>query len=333
MIADKFHTIYVEKEAYRYELTSDIINRLTLSKVIEIGHYKNVFSKSGQDFILQKKAQKMILAVDRGKLIYDLPEVCQSFGRPYSYYVAQVLNCMSHCDYCHLQGMYNSGHLVVFVNTCDYFSALDKLSGLKPDKQICIYISFESDLLALEGLLGLCRAWLYYAEHQPNMLLELRTKSSNFATISDIRPSPNVILAWTLSPEYQISHYEKGTAALGSRINAIRSAIRAGWQVRLCFDPLLYFKGYEESYINFFAYIFSMIDTSDIRDVSIGTFRMPSNYFRQAKKACSDSELYFSPFVAESGVYSYSKEISEALTSCAYREIAKHMDESKIFQS
>ncbi len=229
--------------------------------------------------------------------------------------------------------MYNSGHLVVFVNTRDYFCSLDALRVSKPDKQLCVYISFESDLPALEGILGLCRLWLCYAQQQPNILFEIRTKSSNTGFYSDIRPFPNVILAWTLTPEYVISHYEQDTAALDSRLNAIRSAIRAGWQVRLCFDPLLYFKGYEESYVKFFSHVFSMIDASAIRDISVGTFRMPSGYFRQAKKACAGSELYFGPFVADSGIYGYSRQISEALASCAYREIAQYADESKIFQS
>ena len=106
-----FATVYAEKEVW-----NDYWQEQFRTTPIFINHYKDIFNRSHQNFAAQKKAPALILAKKTGTLIYKGAPVCQSFGNEHFYYTSCMMNCIYHCDYCYLQGMYPSGHVVVFVN-------------------------------------------------------------------------------------------------------------------------------------------------------------------------------------------------------------------------
>ena len=53
--------------------------------VIPKNHYKDLFNRSKQDFVLQKKSQSLILAENTTDLIYPGARFCQSFGNEHFY--------------------------------------------------------------------------------------------------------------------------------------------------------------------------------------------------------------------------------------------------------
>ena len=68
---------------------------------------------------------KLILAIKREPLLYGGSSMIQDYMTPNVYYNTPILNCLYNCDYCFLQGMYDSGNLVVFVNEQDMMDAID----------------------------------------------------------------------------------------------------------------------------------------------------------------------------------------------------------------
>ena len=80
---------------------------------------------------------------------------------------------------------------------------------------------------------------------RPNLTIEIRTKSGAFGLLGDLAPLPNVIFAWTLSPQMIIEKYESHTASAATRIAQIRQASDQGFLVRLCFDPLIYVEKFQ----------------------------------------------------------------------------------------
>ncbi len=119
-----FSTVYAERNVWNEEWE----NKLSKTPIF-INHYKDIFNRSHQDFAAQKKAPSLILAKKTGTLIYKGAPVCQNFGNEHFYYTSCMMNCIYHCDYCYLQGMYPSGHVVVFVNLEDYFKELEALKS------------------------------------------------------------------------------------------------------------------------------------------------------------------------------------------------------------
>jgi len=215
---------------------------LPSSQRIVIRHYKDVFCRSRQNYTLQKKSPALILANDQGSLLYKGAPVCQDFGNRNFYYASSVMNCVYDCEYCYLQGMYPSANIVVFVNLEDIFHEVDKLLATHP---VYLCISYDTDLLALEGILGYVGEWFSYAETRPGLELELRTKSCNWPALDLLEPTANVILAWTLSPDSFRKNYEHLTPSFEQRLDCIGKALKKGYRIRLCFDPLIYQKDWE----------------------------------------------------------------------------------------
>jgi len=328
LLNSKFSHIYIENAAQGYELTDMAISKFPDATVIYVDNYKDVFNRTNQDFQLQKESQNLILAVKKDNFIYKGPDICQDFGRKSFYYTSTVLNCMYNCDYCYLQGMYPSANVVIFVNINDFMDNIDRL--LEKESPY-LTISYDTDMLAFEGIIPVTAPWLMYAQERPSLELEVRTKSSNYNLISHIRPTENIILAWTMSPDIIVSTHEKHTPSLSSRIKAAESAVRDGWKIRLCFDPLLYIDQWKEHYDSLIDSIFSHIPAGGIRDASIGVFRMSTEYLKRIRKRRKDSSLLFYPYEQKDGIATYPIEKSDEMLQFVYEKLSSYIPKEHIF--
>ncbi|NCN10690.1 MAG: DNA photolyase [Leptospira sp.] len=292
--------IYIEDNAEASAVTQTILSKLPKSKIIRIKDYKEIFNRPGQNFQIQKLAPKLVLANKKDHFLYKGSDLAPDFGEENFFYNSLVLNCPYNCDYCYLQGMYNSGNIVIFVNIQDFFFATEeKLYELD---RIYLCLSYDTDLLGMESWIGYSKLWIEFARSRPNLILELRTKSANAKALEGIAPIDNLILAWTLSPEYVVSKFEKKTASLKARIRAIQSAIQTGWKVRICIDPILDFPGWKSSYFELVEELKQSGIFSAIEQISLGTFRMNKDYFSKIRKdRKNDSSLFLNEFVTEEG--------------------------------
>lgn len=323
-----FTYIYVEEQALEHDNTKHILGKFPDAHIIPIKHYKDIFNRRNQNPIMQKNAPSLILAVQNETFIYPGAPVCQSFGNEYFYYSSLIMNCIFDCEYCYLQGMYPSGHPVIFVNIEDCF---DKLSGLLKEHPIYLCISFDTDLLAFENITGYVAKWIDYCRTQPDLTIEIRTKSANFKAISDLDIPDNVILAWTLTPDYVINHFEHKTPSLDKRVEAACKAIDKGLNVRLCFDPVLYFPDYQTEYTDFFKYVFDKVNPSRIKDVSFGEFRVSCDYLKKMRRLRPDSLVLQYPYDTGSGVAGYDKKLSEELIIFFKKQLANYISADKIY--
>ena len=96
-----------------------------------------------------------------------------------------MMNCVYDCEYCYLKGMYPSGNLVVFVNLEDFF---DKTQELLKEHPVYLCVSYDTDLLAFESVLGYAGEWASFLKQNPNLQIEIRTKSAGFLNIRQFRP-------------------------------------------------------------------------------------------------------------------------------------------------
>lgn len=321
-----FSHIYVERRVSDHPATLKILEHFPMAKTVYINHYKDIFNRRHQNFCVQKQAPALILAKKEGQLVYPGPPVCQSFGNHYFYYTSCIMNCIYDCEYCYLQGMYPSGNVVLFVNLEDIFAEVDNLL-LKHPVYLCV--SYDTDLLALEGIAGFVRRWYDFASLRPKLTIEIRTKSGAFKRLEKLAPVPNVIFAWTLSPQSIIEKYEHYTAPLDIRIRQLRQAAAAGFLVRICFDPLIYIENFKEVYGALVKQVFS--EPVHIMDASIGVFRVSVDYLKQIRRHRPGSRLLWYPFVSEQGVYHYGHELSEKMTETVKGFLLDYMEDERLF--
>lgn len=326
---DRFSHIYIEEKAMDHPVAIETIKRLKKAVVVKISHYKDVFCRPQQDFQLQKRTQKLILAVKDSNFLYKGPDICQNFGNSNFYYTSFLLNCIYNCDYCYLQGMYPSANIVAFVNIEDFFSAAEEKAA---ERGLFLAVSYDTDLLAFEGVIPYSSMWAEFAAGHPQIKIEIRTKSANCMAVSNINPVENVTLAWTLSPQSVIDKYEPLTPSLDLRIKAVNKALARGWNVRLCFDPVILVNNWKEIYINFIDHVFSSVAPEKISDIGIGAFRMPSDYFKRIKKSRFDCDLVHYPFERRDNITRYPEDIENQLLNLVYNSISGYVDKLKIYK-
>ena len=322
---NNFSHIYIEKNIENHPKTIEILNNFKNSKVILIDNFREVFNRSRQNFGLQKNSINLILAQKKFDFLYKGSPLCENFGEDNFYYSSNILNCIYNCEYCYLKGMYSSANIVVFVNIEDYFKDIMK----HKDEKLYICISYDSDLLALEKVAGFTREWIKFAEKNPDVLIEVRTKSSNFESIADIKVPVNVILAWTLSPDEVIERYEHRTPSLNSRLQNIKLAISHGIKIRISIEPVIKIKDFENVYNKFIDRVFTNISSEYIRDVNVDVFRMKREHAKKIQKMDDMSDLFSSSLKNINGIITYEDE--EYMKGFMIKKIEKYIDKSKIF--
>lgn len=323
-----FSHIYIEKEILHHKNTKKIVARFPKSEIIEISHYKDVFCRRDQSFFQQKKSPCLILAQKKNSFVYEGAPVCQSFGNKHFYYTSSVMNCIYDCEYCYLQGMYPSANMVVFVNLEDIFLEVENLLKLHP---VYLCISYDTDLLAMDSVLGYVKEWIDFSRKHKNLIIELRTKSMNWNCLKDEKPPENFILAWTLSPNEIINAHELHTPSLEERVRCAENAIKAGYKVRLCFDPLLYYKDWKKLYKDFIHTIFQQIEAEQLLDVSLGVFRISQEFLKQMRRQRMDSVILQYPYENDNGVYHYNKTLTHEMIAFTKSLLMEYIPQNKIF--
>lgn len=327
----------MEKKILNHPRTKRILQKFPGAAVILIDHYKDVFCRRGQNFILQQRSQNLILGEKQGNLIYKGAPVCQSFGNEHFYYTSCIMNCVYDCEYCYLKGMYPSGNLVIFVNLEDIFN---EVTALLKKHAVYLCISYDTDLQAMEGITGYIAEWTAFAKAalenpQKNLLyplkIEIRTKSADVSFWQKHRPVPGIIYALTLSPAAVIDACEHKTPSLQQRLTSAGEAIRRGFDLRLSFDPMIYCKDWERQYNEMLRQVFAEIDMDKIKDVSVGTFRVSQDYLKKMRKNQPGSAVVQFPYQNDNGVYHYSRELTERMEGFLTSQLKTVMPEEKIF--
>ncbi|MBO6107834.1 MAG: hypothetical protein J6P16_00330 [Eubacterium sp.] len=355
--------IYVEKGVADHPVSKQIIDRLGRKDIILTDDYRDIFfSKrdvrpvsrvSGQadvtaprqtsndvkDATVYQTSEKaedgsrkknIILAEKKGKKILKGARVCQDFDERFFYYTSMATGCIYDCDYCYLKGMYPSEDIIIYVDTDSTFNALDEILN---EHEAYVCISFDTDLLAIEGLTGFVKMWVSYVKKHDNIRAECRTKCAGTDIWNTVEPDENMIFAFTLSPEDVIKKYEHGTPDLYSRIKSIKKAMDAGHTTRLCFDPMLVTPSWRKSYKEMFDLISDEIDLKKVRDISVGTFRISDDYLKNLRRKKDSSAVVWYPFVNTGGVCQYPEKLKDEMIGFAVGELTKRFDKNRIFIS
>ncbi len=318
--------IYVEERAYAYPLTQSLLRRFKRSTVVPIKHYKDVFNRSAQSFRAQKQSQALILSVKEAPYAYPGAEPCESFGHERFYYTTQMMNCLYDCDYCYLQGLYPCAHLVVFVNTQDFYrEALLKAQ----DRPACFCISYESDLLALEKLTHFAAGWHALAAEHEELCVEVRTRSDGFRHIAHLEPHSRMLLAWSLSPSQAATRYEHRAPSLERRLTAVSEAVACGWSVRLCFEPIMMLRDFNRVYAEFIDHVFERIAPSAVTDAVVDTFRMNRQCFSRIDAMREDTDAFSFPMAEHNGIMTYAQ--ADAMRKAVKKCVLRYLPSNKVF--
>ena len=230
---------------------------------------------------IQKKFPSLILAKKFNNFILKTPQNF-NIGFKNNFYFSHMLNCLYDCKYCYLQGMLNSANYLIFVNYEDFLDSIKKQINFSK-KKTCFFSGYDCDSLALESITNFLDHFIPHFKNLSNGVLEIRSKSINIDILKKYKPLPNVIPAFSLNPDFIINDYEDKTPKLLERLKSMKKLQDLGWDIGIRFDPIIWL-GIENKYKKFFCNVFEYISIKKIHSVTLGGFRMPSNYIKKISK-------------------------------------------------
>ena len=319
----RFNNVYIEKEILKCSNTINILDKLNYGKIILCDKYSEVFNPNNQNFRIQKINPNIILAKKRKKIIFKTPPSF-TIGFEKNYYFSHMLNCIYDCNYCFLQGMFNSANYLVFVNYEDYFYEIKKTIDSNTNDKICFFSGYDCDSLALDSITNFVKNFINFFSKYKNAFLEIRTKSVNISQLIKIKPLNNIIIAYSINPQSVIERFEKKTPNFERRLDALKKIQERGWNIGLRFDPIFISEENKKEYFNFLEIIFSKLNCSLIHSVTIGKFRLPDVFLKKMIKIRPEDSFTFTKLIK--------KDIEEEkIMNNFYNYIEKYVNKKKIF--
>jgi len=183
-------------------------------------------------------------------------------------------NCPMECSYCYLQEyMAHNPALKVFSNVDDLLKEADALLSRHRRFFFRIGTGEITDSLALDPYIGFSSEVIPFFAEQPNVLLELKTKSDRVGELMKLDPKGRVVVSWSMNPEKVIESDELLTACFEERLTAARRCQEAGYKLGFHFDPMVEYPGWEEDYRAMVERIFAVVDHRRIAWISMGVLR------------------------------------------------------------
>lgn len=316
--------VYVEKAVIDHPRTLQILKRHPRAAVVEIEHHGEVFNPRSQNFRLQKLNPALIIAGKQHRMALPAPPG-YGVGGNYNYYFSHMLNCLYDCRYCFLQGMYASAHQLVFVNYEDFADSITDIADQHPEQAVWFFSGYDCDSLAYEPVTGFAEYFVPYFAGLDNAWLELRTKSTQIRQLLKHEPCQRIITAFSFTDAYSHGKLEHGVPAVEKRIQAMKTLYDAGWPIGLRFDPLVYHDNYRQAFAELLAQIFDAIDADKIHSVSLGTFRLPKNNFRQMSRLYPEEPLFAQNLALNNGMMGYQPDVEQTMISDCEAELLKYI--------
>ena len=257
--------------------------------------------------------KKLYLAKHKGEFFKKCPgsedQVCCNY-----FVVNFASNCPMDCSYCYLQEyLADNSQLKVFSNVGDLIDEADQVFKKHRAMFFRVGTGEITDSLAMEPLIGMAGELIPYFAEQPNVLLELKTKSDHVDSLLTLNPKGHIVVSWSVNPQAVIDRDETGTASLSERLAAARRCQEAGYRLGFHFDPMIEYSGWEADYESMLDEVFATVDRHRISWLSLGVLRntpglkraMRERFPRSALMSgeqvlCPDGKLrYFQPLRVE----------------------------------
>ena len=268
----KFHKVYIDELAQDSETAKRAFKIFPKSKISVIT----------EDFFKKSKLSPQQIQ-DSKKILY-LKNFKGSFfkrcpgAKPKlmccNYFVLNLgQNCEMDCSYCYLQSFINFPAVVIYTNIEKAFEELEELKKTNPDTYIRIGTGEQIDSLSLDDISLYSVKLIDFFNNCPNWLLEFKTKSDNIKNFENIKHKGNVVVSWSVNPEFIVKKEEHGTASLKQRLKAGVRARERGFKISFHIDPLIYHESWKKNYKDLVDQIALLFSPKDLKHVSIGALR------------------------------------------------------------
>ena len=295
---------------YKYQPQKIVVD----SEVLELPFTNKVLSKFPKikpKIINRQEYQKEILnstpTLSKGKKTLYLKrflgnpvKLCPGFSANAvccNYYTLDFIeNCPLECSYCILQAIHNQPNIILHVNVEEVLQKIALVISKRPQIQFSIGTGEHSDSLALDSIFELNPVLVDFFSNFINARLELKTKTDAIEPLLGLQHNGNTVVSWSLNTEEISRKEEHKTASAKNRIIAAKKLVEDGYLVGFHFDPLIYYKDWQEGYFQIIEFLAKNINQEKIAWLSIGSLRYIPKLKKIAEERFKKMNLFCSEF-------------------------------------
>ena len=287
-----FQKIFIEENLVSCKRTKRITKFFPLTEKIILKDYREVFEKVKKPYLQKRENLNLFIAQKKGKLVKPTPQAygIENDGESHYYYI-QGFNCIYECEYCYLQGYFNSPDIVLFLNFEDISQKMEKILEKDDSKRVWFHSGEFTDSLALTHLTGEIEFFYEFFKNHKRAFWEIRTKSVNIKELLKLPALENIIVSFSLSPKNSLKTYDHKTATLSQRLKAIETLYKKGFSIGVHFDPIVPQEDLLSRYRELFLELKKYIPLHKLSYTSLGVVRYSEKSFLEARRNYPDSSL------------------------------------------
>ena len=231
-------------------------------------------------------------------------------------------NCGFDCSYCSIQAFYHEDKIFFDQGFAEKLQALE----LDPNQIYHIGTGQSSDSLLWGNKHGILDTLTAFARANPNVILELKTKSKNISYLLEHNIPANIICTWSLNTPTIISNEEHRAATLDDRIDAARQVADKGIVVGFHFHPMIHYDHWKSDYSQIFHCLQDSFKPSEVALISFGTLTYTKSVVKQIRQRGLKSKILQLPLTESDGKLSYTDETKIEMFSHAYQSFSQWHD-------
>jgi|GEM_PF-259486 len=231
---------------------------------------------NGESGIEKVKAERSVLLL-RDRTSPFIEQFRHPIGRCAKFYkLTAYNNCNFWCEYCYLYLTFRTQPVSThFINYEKMYDEIIKFDRLKVPKSLTVLNLGElGDPLAVDYITGFAKQIIpFMPEYAPRTRLLFLTKSDCVDGILNLNHGGQSIISFSVNTDTVFQQLEHRTASPEARLTAAAKVQKAGYEVRLRIDPVIFYSAWEKDYISLVDKIFEYVQPTRI---TIGEYR-PSN--------------------------------------------------------
>jgi spore photoproduct lyase len=290
-----WNEVYVEEGLKSHPRVLKILEKIP-SAPIYLNRYDEIWGRSKKPYLHKRETLNLFLAKKEGQLLKLAPDAYGLDGEAH-YYFIHAYNCIYECQYCYLQGYFNTPDIVLFMNHEDILLEMKKTLALHPGKKVWFHAGEFSDSLALSHLTGELSLYHEFCESHPEAVIELRTKSVNTKEMEKLPPLKNFITSFSLSPIEMARRVDLKTPSTSLRLKAMEKLHLMGHSIAAHFDPIIYEDDFKKNYHDLLESMGKLGLTQNLNYLSLGVVRFTKDVFREMERNYPDSLIQTGPMV------------------------------------
>ncbi|MCB0406869.1 MAG: hypothetical protein KDD34_01620 [Bdellovibrionales bacterium] len=273
-LVSSFDHLYIDEISRQSPLAQRLIKHFPQEKITWVNEAPFSSSKgalTAKEFDRSKK--NIFVTPFKGQFFKRCPGARPGLSCCNYFVLNWGLQCNMNCSYCYLQSFINTPTLTLYSNLEDALKELESFAPSLKDQPLRVGTGETVDSLSLDPLTLYSHDLIHFFKDYPHWSLEFKTKSAAVDQFLQQEHGGNVVVSWSINPQYIIEREEHGTANLKDRLNAAEKCKARGFRIAFHIDPMIWHPDWKNSYLELVHDLTERFSPHDMPYISVGALR------------------------------------------------------------